>query len=552
MIKQRFLFSILSVLILSGYRVPLNLPVSLSGSYGELRSTHFHSGVDFRVGGVVGAPVYAAREGYISRVTVSPTGYGNAVYINHPDGKTTLYGHLHDFADEIQEWVRSEQYKRKSFSVFLSPPETLFIVNKGDFIGRAGNSGSSGGPHLHFEMRETESQQPVNPLKYADLSVVDNIAPVIQRVNFYSISKYQTLPEKSLLQSFTGVTNNTVSVTDTFYIAVAGIDRQNNTNARLAVYYYNYYLNGELIFSFSPDSIQSNKGRYINSLVEYSVKENTGQSMVKSWVEPGSGLTQSIYSVNDGLFIIKDDNIHEVKVELIDEHYNTTIRKFRVRRRESTGVKTDYSLVDSTMIMPWYLPNRFISEGVRLFIPTGSLYSTILFDFGYTYSDGNKIVQLHDRSTPLHYPVRLAIEYTMPDEFKEKALIVQVDKNGRYSSAGGRYYRGWIETSISSFGNFTLSLDTIAPVIVPGFTDGQDLRGRDNIRFTISDDLSGISNYEVYIDGKWILTSYDPKNRRLITELKDDVIRRGGKHILEISVTDNRANTNKLKSTFIW
>ncbi|MDD2584670.1 MAG: M23 family metallopeptidase, partial [Bacteroidales bacterium] len=271
------------------YRNPLDNSVSLSGSYGELRATHFHSGIDLRVGGVTGAPIYAAADGYISRISVSPTGYGNALYINHLDGKTTLYGHMLDFNPSIAVWVREKQYQKESFRVNLRPSINKFIVKKGDFLGRAGNSGSSGGPHLHFEVRETESQLPLNPLHYSKVKVVDNISPQFQKVNFYSISNFETIPQRELVRSFTGNYSQVIEVPDTFYVAVAGVDKQNNTYAKLAVYRYNYYLDNELIFSFTPEGIPFSKGRYINSVVEFPEKQSSKLSLIKSWVEPGCG-----------------------------------------------------------------------------------------------------------------------------------------------------------------------------------------------------------------------------------------------------------------------
>ena len=327
-----------------GYRLPINLPISLSGSYGELRATHFHSGIDFRIGGVVGASLFAAESGFISRITVSPTGYGNAIYIQHPDGMTTLYGHMHDFTVNITKWVREQQYEKEKFAVNLYPDPLMFPVERGDFLGRAGNSGSSGGPHLHFEVRDTETQIPLNPITEAGINVPDNIPPVINRVSFYSITDPLTLPQTRLLASYTQPFQDPITVSDTFYVAVAAIDRQNNTTARLAVSHYKYYLNDRLIFSFVPDRIPFDQGRYINSVVEYSEKQLKGVSMIKSFTEPGGGLRQNIESEGYGLFILHDDTIHTVKIELLDEHNNKTVRLFKVKR----GAVAPESLISDT------------------------------------------------------------------------------------------------------------------------------------------------------------------------------------------------------------
>lgn len=538
-----------------GYRIPLDLPVSLSGSYGELRATHFHAGIDLRVGGVVGASLFAAESGFISRISVSPTGYGLALYIQHPDGMTTLYGHMHDFAPKITRWVREQQYEKEKFAVNLYPDSTMFPVKRGEFIGRAGNSGSSGGPHLHFEVRDTETQIPLNPITEAGINVPDNIPPVISRVSFYSVSDPFTLPHTKLLASYTEPFQGVISVSDTFYVAVAATDRQNNTSAKLAVSHYNYYLNDKLIFSFAPDKIPFDQGRYINSIVEYSEKQLKGVSMIKSFVEPGGGLKQNIQAIDEGLFVLPDEEVHIVKIEVLDEHNNKSVRSFKVRKGAASapGILSDSTLLKKGIIMPWFLPNRFEAEGIRLTLPPGALYSSILFEAEPATFNDNPAWRVHRNTTPIHNPARIALRADhIPPHLTDKAVIVTYNGNGSQSSIGGSYKNGWIETSTGSFGNFAIALDTVPPRIVPAFRDGDNLSGRAYLRITISDNLSGVADYSVKIDDKWILTAYDPKNRRLETELKADKISKGKRHTIVITVTDGRGNINTLKSSFIW
>ncbi len=536
------------------YRLPLDLPVSLSGSFGELRATHFHSGVDFRIGGVSGARLYAANSGFISRITVSPTGYGNAIYIQHRDGKTTLYGHMHDFAPKIQRWVTEQQYLRESFALNLFPDSTLFPVKRGDFIGRAGNSGSSAGPHLHYEVRETSTELPLNPLSELSIEVLDNMPPVIQRVNFYAITDPLTLPQTRLLASYTEAFQGIVSVSDTFYIAVAAVDRQNNTSARLAVARYNYYLNNRLIYSFTPFNVPFDQGRYINSVVEFSEKQQRNLSMIKSFSEPGGGLKQNIIAENYGLFVLEDDNINTVTIELFDEHNNVTRRDYRVRRGAESppSLFSDSLNITHGVVMPWFLPNRFEGDGLRFMLPPGALYSTILFRAEQLQINGRTLWRVHDNNTPVHNHGRIALRTDLPPHLTDKGVIVMINGNGRESSIGGVYKNGWIEASTASFGVFGVALDTVPPVITPQFKNGENLSGRSYLRFTISDNLSGIASYRVYIDDKWIVTAYDPKNRRLETTLSSDRMTKGRKHSIEVVVTDNRGNTNNFKSTFIW
>ncbi len=536
------------------YRVPIDLPVSLSGSYGELRATHFHTGVDLRVGGVSGAPLYAAEDGYISRVSVSPGGYGNAIYIDHPDGKTTLYGHMHEFAPKIEKWVREQQYSKERFSINIYPEPRLFPIKRGELIGKAGNSGSSGGPHLHFEVRESKTQLPLNPIKEAAIKVTDNIPPQIQKVNIYSISGLTSLPQREILYSLSESVQNVLSVTDTFYVAVLGVDKQNNTVARLAVAKYSYFLDGEKIFSFVPDNIPFDQGRYINSVVEYTEKQENGQSMIKSWVEPGGGIKSNIDAINDGLFILNDDQIHTLKIELSDEHGNVAQRSFKIKRGASykPSMLSDTILVKSGVVMPWFLPNRFERDDIRVTIPPGSLYSSIFFQADSSTYNGFKVWRVHTNKTPLHNSGRISLKVNIPDSLREKAIIAIVDDKGGLNSIGGRYSNGWIDASMGSFGVFTVTFDTLMPRVVPSFKEGANLAGRSYVRVTVTDDLSGVSEYRVTVDGKWILAAYDPKNRRFEVELRGDKITKGGRHNIVVSVTDNSGNTNNFKSSFIW
>jgi len=538
------------------FRVPVNLPVSLSGSYGELRATHFHAGIDIRVGGVSGAPLFAAESGYISRISVSPSGYGHALYIDHPNGRTTLYGHMQEFAPAIASWVREQQYSSKSFQVNLNPDKNQFPVKKGDLIGKAGNTGSSGGPHLHFEVRETPTQIPLNPLKEAGIDVPDNMAPEFRKINIYSLSGAYSIPQAKLLRSLTQAVQDVINVSDTFYVAVAGHDRQNNTGAKLAVSKYSFFLDNNLIYSFVPDKIPFDKGRYINSLVDYQEKMESGLSMIKSWVEPGGDLKSNIEFYQDGLFIIKDKEIHQIRIKLEDEHGNSSERKIRVKRDSTLNhnIEADSLKFRNGIIMPWFLPNRFESEGIRFMLPPGALYSSILFKadtIKNTISKG-KIWRLHNTGTPIHNAARLALKSPYCDSLSAKALIASIDKKGGISSAGGVFNNGWIETFTGAFGDFTVVLDTIKPNIVPSFKDGANLTGRSSLKVIISDNLSGINDYNVTVDGAWILTSYDPKNRRLEIELKSDKIKKGKKHLIEIRVRDNKENINNFKSSFIW
>lgn len=539
------------------YRLPLNLTPSLSGNFGELRATHFHGGLDFRVGGVSGAHVYSVYDGYISRVSVSPSGYGHAVYIQHPNGRTTVYGHLMSFSPAVEQWVRRNQYEKESFAVSLVPDSTLFRVRKGDLIGKAGNTGSSGGPHLHFEIRNSATEITLDPAKECGYSIPDAIAPAIERISLYGISGSKSLPVRSFIKSFTPAEKivSAIEVSDTFYLAVGAIDRMNGSGAKFAVHAYRYYLDNEQIFSFNTSGISFEKGRYINSILEYPQKENFGRSMVKSWVEPGSALRGNITSKNDGLFVLLDDIEHTVRVELEDNSGNKTTKSFRVKRNSRLKpALPDSAALAKGMIMPWYIPNVWERGSVKIELPVGSLYSSVLFvsDSVEQSAGGFPVWNLHNSSTPVHAGARISVRASVPLKLREKAFIASVSENGRLSYRGGEWRGDRLETGLGHFGRYTISYDTIQPVVSAAFKEGANIAGGKSLRFTIFDEMSGISSYRVTIEGKWVLASYDPKTRSLVADLSNAQLQRGRRYRAEISVTDNRNNITTLSREFIW
>ncbi len=402
-------------------------------------------------------------------------------------------------------------------------------------------------------IRDSYIQVPLDPVKEGEFIITDNIVPQILRVNFYGIGNVKSIPVTSLIKSYTAPVNEKVVVPDTFYVAVDALDRMNNTGSRLAVASYNYYLDNEKVFSFNPVDIPFDKGRYINTIVEYGEKKKTGRSMVKSWVEPGNALTSNVKAKNDGLFIIRDDKDHTVMIEVFDYKYNRATRSFKVRRGGSSPViDNDAGYRGNSKVMPWFIPNNFELGNIKLILPPGSLYSSILFSADSSDYNGTTLWRLHDENTPLHLSARLSIKPDIDNSLKNKALIAILDKDGRLGSLGGEWRGDYLEASIGSFGNFLVVADTTAPNILPAFKDGENISSRKAVKFTISDNLSGIASYKIHIDGKWILANFDYKTRSLVATLDPRRIIKGRAHNLEIVVSDNRGNERKLITTFIW
>ncbi|MCL2728206.1 MAG: M23 family metallopeptidase, partial [Bacteroidales bacterium] len=273
------------------YRSPLEIPINLSGNFGEFRSNHFHAGYDMRIGGVVGAKLFAIAEGFVSRISVSPGGYGNGIYIEHPNGTTSVYGHLLDFASHIQEYVKEQQYERQSFSVDLPLSPDQFPVKKGDFIGRAGNSGASNGPHLHLEIRNTENQSLLYLSGYGLYPVPDRTPPQLTRLQFWGYSQQGAVPRTSLLRAVDlSARPSVIPVTDTFYVAMGAFDRIEGSPAYLSLAQYDVYIDDNKVYTYKKDNLPSSMGRYLNSYLQYDQRVNHDRTLLKTWLEPGNML----------------------------------------------------------------------------------------------------------------------------------------------------------------------------------------------------------------------------------------------------------------------
>jgi len=564
------------------YTKPVRVePLSLSGSMGEFRAAHFHTGLDFRVGGVAGAPVYAAAEGYISRITVSGGGYGNALQITHPNGTISLYGHLDSFSAQVAAYVEQEQYRRESFQVSLDCPAGLFPVNKGQQIGKAGNTGDSGGPHLHFEIRYRDSlyeNSPVtaNLLGHGVFKPDDTLSPEFRTVRFYGFSTSEEgVPSTRLVTGLEGSNNNvTVNVPDTFFVAVEAIDRMNNTSFRMAIQTWEVFLDQEPLYRFSNQDLPLDWTRYILSLIHYPDRSRNGRSLLKTWVEPGNVLIDRMYAPTGGLFTLPDTLSHSLRIVVHDAAGNSTARTYSVRRK--SGLEALVSPGEKDMHVPagglapeeywqhfyWDRENCFAARDIRITVPQKALYRDILFN---VTREGVLEWQLHTSDDPLHLPmlVELRVPDTIPAELHEKVVVMRMQDSARdphrqaadprlWRSVGGVCTDSLVTFTTSSFGRFRIDVDTIPPVVTASFSRGTDLRGRKSLYFTIKDECSGIREYKVTMDGKWILGVHDPKRSRVTCKLDPERITRGTKHQVLLQVTDQKKNITDYQTEFLW
>ena len=507
---------------------PLDAPMSFSGTYGELRHDHFHGGVDWRVGGRVGDTIRAVKSGYVSRVSVSPWGYGNGIYVNHPDGTTSVYGHLLAFRADIAARVEEEQYAQESFSVNLLFGPDDFPVRQGDPIGQVGNTGSSAGPHLHLEIRDTERDMPLNYISAGYYTPVDQQAPQFHRVCFYGLDG-GPVPEAWRVHEL----RKPVEVRDTLllparsYVAVDATDRQDGTGAKLAVEQYRVSFDDTLVFAFKVGDIPFDQGRYIKSLIQYGESRSGGRDLVKSRVDPNNLLSDHITSVNDGVIVLSDDAVHTVCIEAVDEHGNPSSVRYRVRRDERLQAPpADTALPRLPWL--WYTQNLVSDSSMTFILPPGALYDNINFTYrcigGPDPARGiwSDIWEVGDPDIPLQLPGALEIAADIPDDLVEKSYMARYGTTLPYAGVNVR------------FGTYCVAVDTTAPSI--RFLGGKGgIVNGGTIRIRVRDDGSGVAATRVEIDGRWYLSMY--KRDVVSLQLKEDRVQ-PGKHTITLYAED--------------
>ena len=538
---------------ITDFRQPLDItPPALAGSFGEIRGNHFHSGIDFRTNQREGYPVYAVADGYISRLRVQNSGFGQALYINHPNGFTTVYGHLQRFAPKIASIVKKLEYEKKSFEIDEFPDATLIPVHKGEIIAWSGNRGSSGGPHLHFEIRDTKTEETINP-QFFGIIIPDNIPPVIHGLYVYRLNG-KTFNENTPKQAIgiSGANGNykttaPISLTGEVGFGIVVTDRHNGLSGTNGVYSIQLEVDGKKIYTSALERFAFEDSKAINSHIDYPTYLNTKRSIQKSFVEPGNPL--KIYSslVNSGKINFNDGASHQLRYIITDSKGNSSVLPFTVN---AGSAPIAAPVIPAGIIYPYNRVNEFNTDDIKVVFPLGTLYS----DLNFTYKKlpkptGNAwsaVHQIHNKYTPLHIGFDISIKAdNLPENLRSKALIV----NSNGSSQGGFFENGYVKATPKNFGSFYIATDTLAPRIVPvNIAEGKNMAGLSKIFFRISDNLSGIKSFNGFIDGKWALMEFDTKTATLWHSFDERTA--PGKHTLELIVVDMKENTRKYTVTF--
>jgi hypothetical protein len=541
---------------------PLKIPMYLSGSFGEIRSDHFHSGIDIKTQGITGHKVYSIDQGYVSRIKIQTGGYGISLYIDHPDGFTTVYGHLDAYNEEIDSYVKKFQYSKMSHTVDIYPDKSALPVKKGEFIAYSGNSGSSGGPHLHFEIRKSQNQIPINPLK-AGLIIPDKIPPKISGLFVYPQGQNQFItatPTEYKLKMENGVyklsSQQTLNIAGAGRFGLAVNDNIDGSTNNCGIYILELSIAGKVIYLFRADEFSFDETRYLNAHIDYRYKTLYNRRIQLLFRKPNNRLSMYPVMINDGVYNFQAGLKYPVRIRAADAQGNESILEFEVEGLPA-GTMVDTAVPDHTNIFKWNTNNYFENSNIRLEIPRGSLYEDTPFEYARTDSKTDIYPYIHFIGSPvipLHHSSKLSFfAGNIPDSLRSKTIIVKINENDKPSGGKGIWVGDWISTRINSFGKFTIDVDTIPPSIIPlNIKSGGNMTGQSAIRFKISDDRTGISGYKGFIDNKWVLFEYDPKNDLIYYIFDKSRLTSGTKHELSFTITDGVGNQSSRQISFFW
>lgn len=541
------------------FRNPLMIPIDLSGNFGELRPNHYHMGLDLKTRAAENQPVHAAADGYVARIKIEPAGFGRAIYINHPNGYTTLYAHLNDFNPKLEAWVKEQQYKQQSWRVFLEPPANLFPVKKGDFIAYSGNTGGSQAPHLHFEIRRTSDDVNLNPLLFG-LPLTDNVPPRILRMGIYDRTKsiYEQAPRIFPVKLTSGTqyiaTPELITVgSPSISFAIGAFDTHTGSTNLNGIFESILYVDEQPVVGFQLDNISYNDTRYLNAHIDYRTKAGGGPWLQQLFDLPG--YINSIYKnvkSQGGVIDISDGAIHTIKIEVKDTYLNASTLSCRVQYKPGATSVATASSTSNPVFYPLML-DGFEREDCEFFIGERCLYDSVHIRYSKSAAANAKAVSaLHSIGAsyiPLQEPYLIRIQPTQTlTPAQQSRTIMQWFAGSKKAVQKVEWQSNWASARFRDFGSYQLLVDEEPPSIVPvGFTDGADLSKASRIAFTIKDNYDQFKNVKPMLDGKWLRFTND-KGRTFIYRF--DELCPPGKHELTIYAEDEAGNSTSKTFTF--
>ena len=531
---------------------PLKIPTVLAGSFGELRSNHFHAGLDIKTQGRIGLEVLASASGYVSRIKVSHYGYGKALYITHPNGYTTVYGHLDAYAGAIQEYVKAKQYEAESYEIELFPnPDELQVV-QGEVVAYSGNTGGSGGPHVHFEIRD-KNERPMNAQLFG-ITVPDHSAPIIRDLVVYALSDSSQINQSQLKQRlrFTRQQDGTfLSEKITGYgpigFAVGTVDRQDGASNKNGIYKIETRINGEKNLELEMDKFSFAETRYLNRMIDYALFQEERDRVQKLFIEPNNPLSLFKFEKEKGVVNLKEEGantVYTIKISDLQGNTSTLVVPITI---ENNPINTPQKIKQTAYAVTADAAQNFEVGSWEIFVPKGAFYDDYFLDI----QAENDVLHLDRDRIPVHEYIRLSYDVSaFAPKDREQLYIGRLNNRGVLNYRGATLENDRIAATVNDLGDFKIGLDTKDPEITSlDFKDGKWISELKTIDFKITDQDSGIKSYRATINGKFALMEYEYKKNRLRYNFEDGITVSGANE-LKLIVTDNVGNSTTFNATF--
>ena len=531
------------------YISPMAIPLKLSGNFGEMRRNHFHTGLDIRTEGHEGVPLRAVADGFISRIKVSPVGYGNAIYIDHPDGRTSVYAHMSAFEERIAEAVKGAQYAKETWEIEFYPEPKALPVKQGDPIGLSGNSGSSGGPHLHFEIRETLSEHPLNPQEYGIL-VEDHTRPIIQGLRLYPLDNGSSVlgANEAISQVVRDkgegeyLLETQVSAYGNIGLALHSFDRMDGVFNKYGLYSLEMRVDGKPVYVHKMKELDFEKFRQVNCHADYELFRTNAWRYHKTF--PAENNTLDIYEllVNGGRIHMGEGESKNIEFIAMDIKGNTSKLRFILKGEQApaTPFPTERGI--------WWdasTDNVFKDSSAVILVPKGRIYSDIYLRPSITSSSDalSKRFTIHDQVIPFddYITIKLKVEGTFKN--REHLVMMLDEGSGRETCIGGTYKNGWLQAKTKTSGTFYVKEDDQAPKISLTRADNS---AKGKITLSLSDELSGLDSVRVEVDGRWLMMAHNASKSSAWGDLSDLNLATGT-HQVKVQVWDLAGNAAKLE-----
>ena len=534
---------------------PLEIPIILSGTFGELRPNHFHAGIDIKTKGTEGFKVYSIGDGYVSRIQITHGGYGKALYIKHDNGQSSVYAHLQKFSPKIEKIVKEIQYSKESYTFRTYPSKDEIRISEKELIGFSGNTGRSFGPHLHYELRD-ELDRPINPMAFKNYSVRDTIPPVV--LGLY----YKLIPENSISGSNSSFNelklkkiSNNLFISDTLKTSgpvgfgINSFDRMNNTWNKMGLSNIKTNIDGNEIFNMDLNSFSYDEWRHINTFIDYPYYKNKKIKIQKLYIEEFNPLDMYKRSLGDGVVKINETNVtYLYSVKLFDFNKNQSeilVPIQWVKQNDLSNRKLDFENMFKVNKDSTY---NFKFPRAKVSIEKNSFYTDKIIQI----FEENNLLHVDKDSIPLLKGITIKMDVSRyNDSIRNRTYIGRIGENKKSSFVSSKKEENYVIAKVNNLGDFVIKIDSIKPNIsVIDISDNQWISNRKNLSIKISDNESGVKNYRGTINDKWILLEYNPMKGILSYDFNDNVNRDDAKNVLEIKIEDNVGNEKKLIKTF--